>query len=267
MSGRGSASWLGVIPSADLGYVLTPPEFTVLLRWWCGMDVYDSVFACPSCGVAMDRSGYHALTCRHAGSLGVRHNALREIFLDFLCRAGIRATREAPSLLPGSAARPADIFVPNFAAALPACLDFAVTHTQQPNILQCASVCGGAAAEQYEVAVKDAKFGAECKAAGLVLVPMVVEVFGRWGERSLEAFQLVSKAGANSASDKVAAAGNHLRRSMSIGLQRLNARILLSRMDPRVRTFSEPIGEPGPLTPEQEALMGECNEQPPHAEA
>ena len=99
------------------------------------------------------------------------------------------------------------------------------------------------------------------------MVPMVVEVFGRWGERSLEAFQLVSKAGANSASDKVAAAGNHLRRSMSIGLQRLNARILLSRMDPRVRTFSEPIGEPGPLTPEQEALMGECDEQPPHAEA
>ena len=53
---------------------------------------------------------------------------------------------------------------------------------------------------------------------------------------------------------------------MSVGLQRLNARILLSRMDPRVGTFSEPIGEPGPLTPEQEALMGECDDQPPHAE-
>ena len=119
------------------------------------------------------------------------------------------------------------------------------------------NVCGGAAAEQYEVAVKDARFGAECQAAGLVLVPMVVEVFGRWGERSLEAFQLVSKAGANRASEKVAAAGNHLRRSMSVGLQRLNARILLSRMDPRVENFSEPIEEPGPLTPEQEALMGE----------
>jgi hypothetical protein len=172
VSGRGAAAWLGVIPSADLGYVLTPPEFTVLIKWWCGMDVFGSVFACPSCGYAMDRAGYHALTCRHAGSLGVRHNALREIFLDFLDRAGIEATREAPSLLPGSAARPADIFVPNFAAAQPACLDFAVTHTLQPNILQCASVCGGAAAEQYEVAVKEAKFGAECRAAGLLLVPM-----------------------------------------------------------------------------------------------
>ena len=61
--------------SADLGYVLTPPEFTVLIKWWCGMDVYDSVFACPSCGCAMDRAGYHALTCRHAGSLGTMLSA------------------------------------------------------------------------------------------------------------------------------------------------------------------------------------------------
>jgi hypothetical protein len=245
VSGRGAASWLGVIPSADLGYVLTPPEFTVLLKWWCGMDVFDSVFACPSCGCAMDRGGYHALTCRHAGTLGVRHNALREIFLDFLGRAGIKGcSREAPSLLPGSAARPADIFVPNFAAAQSACLDFAVTHTQQPNILQCASVCGGAAAEQYETAVKEDKFGADCKKAGLLLVPMVVEVFGRWGERSQEAFQLIAKACANRASEKVVAAGNHLRRSLSVGLQRLNARILLSRVDPLAEVFPEPVAMP-----------------------
>ena len=92
-------------------------------------------------------------------------------------------------------------------------------------------------------------------------------MFGRWGERSLEAFHFVSKAGASRTSEKVAAAGNHLRRSMSVGLQRLNARILLSRMHPQVKTFSEPIGEPGPLTPEQEALMGERDEQPLHEEA
>ena len=44
-------------------------------------------------------------------------------------------------------------------------------------------------AEQYEIAVKEEKFGAECKKAGLLLVPMVVEVFGRWGQRSQEASQ------------------------------------------------------------------------------
>jgi hypothetical protein len=131
--------------------------------------------------------------------------------------------------------------VPNFAGDKPACLDFAVTHTLQPNILQCASVCGGAAAAQYEVAVKENKFGAQCEAAGLILVPMVVEVFGRWGERAQEGFALVAKACASRASEKVRAAGGHIRRSLSIGLQRLNARILLAHRDPQTEIFAEPV--------------------------
>jgi hypothetical protein len=241
VSGQGAGAWLGVIPSESLGYVFSPREFSVLLKWWCGMNVYDSVCACPGCGAAMDQAGYHALTCRHMGSFGVRHNALRESFLHFLSLAGIPAEREAPSLLPGSAARPADIFVPNFAGTQAACLDFAVTHTQQPNILHCASVCGGAAAERYEVTVKEAKFGVQCKAAGLVLVPMVVEVFGRWGERSLEAMKLATKGCAHRASERVPAAGAHVRRSLSVTLQRLNARILLARMDPAAEVFVDPL--------------------------
>ena len=241
VSGPGAGAWLGVIPSAVIGYVLSPPEFSVLLKWWCGLDIFGAVFACPGCGNAMDLAGYHALTCRSMGSFGVRHNALREIFLRFLTTARIPAVREAPSLLPGTAARPADIFVPNFAASQAACLDFAITHTQQPNILQRASVCGGAAAKQYEVAVKDEKFGAACAAAGLLLVPMVVEVFGRWGERSEEAFKLVSKACASGASEKVIAAVGHIRRSLSVGLQRLNARILLAHADPQTEVFTEPV--------------------------
>ncbi len=85
------------------------------------------------------------------------------------------------------------------------------------------------------------KFGAACEAAGLVLVPMVVETYGRWGERSAEAFQLVSKACANQASEKVAAAGVHIRRGLSVGLQRLNARILLARANPCAEIFMEPF--------------------------
>ncbi len=48
------------------------------------MNVYYYVCACPGCGAAMDQAGFHALTCQHLGSFGVRHNALRETFLQFL---------------------------------------------------------------------------------------------------------------------------------------------------------------------------------------
>ena len=43
ISGQGAGAWLGVIPSEALGYVLAPCEFSVLLKWWCGLAVYDSV--------------------------------------------------------------------------------------------------------------------------------------------------------------------------------------------------------------------------------
>jgi hypothetical protein len=133
--------------------------------------------------------------------------------------------------------------VPNFAGTQAACLDFAVTHTQQLNVLHCASMCGGAAAERYEVTVKDAKFGVECKAAGLVLVPMVVEVFARWGVRSVEAMKLATKGCAHRASERVPAAGAHVRRSLSVTLQRLNARIL-GPAGPCCRGLCGPIALP-----------------------
>ena len=192
------------------------------------------------------------------GSFGVRHNALRDKFLIFVSQAGISAEREAPSLLPGSAARPADIFVPNFYFSQAACLDFAVTHTQQPNTLQRASVCAGVAAQQYEVGVKVKKFGQQCEDAGLVLVPMVVEVFGRWGQRAEEVFKLISKACSNRASETSKAAGAHIRRSLSICLQRLNARMLLSRSNPSPRALAnlclcQPLGY---LTPRSRTRCG-----------
>jgi len=42
-------------------------------------------------------------------------------------------------------------------------------------------------------------------------------------------------------SEKVAAAGAHIRRSLSLGLQRLNARILLAHRDPQTEIFAEPV--------------------------
>ena len=119
-------------------------------------------------------------------------------------------------------------------------------------------MCGGAAAAQYEVIVKDKKFGMQCKDAGLVLVPMVVEVFGTWGERSEEAFALVSKACGNRASETARAAGAHIRRSLSVCLQRLNARILLSRMNPLAEGFGEPLAMPSCFHPSQPDQVAEA---------
>ena len=53
--------------------------------------------------------------------------------------------------------------------------------------------------------------------------------------------QLVTKGCASRAGVDGAAAGGHLRRSLSVTLQRLNARIMLARVDPRSEIFEEPV--------------------------
>jgi len=257
-SGKGASSWMGAVPSATLGYLLDPREYSTLLKLWCGLPIYDKVCACPGCGVAMDVFGYHALSCRHMGSFGIRHNVLREIFLKYLKLAHIEAEREAPSLIPGTGARPADVFLPHYeppstGASIPACLDFAISHPQQPNILQRASVVCGAAAEQYETGVKDVAFSKVCKEAfgdraaamfeekGMILVPMVVEVFGRWGLRAEEMFAFVAKVCAARANERSPRADAFMRRSLSVALQRCNASILLTHFDPQMPVLDEPV--------------------------
>ena len=119
----------------------------------------------------MDLLGYHALTCRTGGSLGVRHNALREVFMHYCKLAKIDAIREAPGLIPDSAARPADVLLPKhillqgYNPSFPTCLDFAVTHPQQPLTLKRASDVTGAAAERYENEVKYPRYLVDCKEA------------------------------------------------------------------------------------------------------
>ena len=59
---------------------------------------------------SMDASGCNV----HLGGLGlgVLHNALCDVWLKFFKLADVSAQEEAPSLLPGTAARPADMFFP-----------------------------------------------------------------------------------------------------------------------------------------------------------
>jgi hypothetical protein len=245
-SGVGAGAWLGVIPSVELGYMFDSREFTTLLRFWLGQAVYDAPRACPGCGVAMDVFGYHALTCSHLGGLGVRHNKLRDVWLRYFKLAGIPAQKEAPSLLPGSAARPADIFVPHFLppdadTAKQACLDFAVTHPQQPSTLKRAGEVCGYSANEYAETVKEAKFGGQCTAAGVVLVPMVVETFGRWDSRADEVFAFVAKGSGARAGAGTERAASFLRRSLAVCLQRCNVHTLLGRLDPNGPELDDPF--------------------------
>ena len=238
VSAPGASSWLGAIPSTNLRQAFDPREYTVLTRLWLGMDLgYVSPSACPFCDGAMDSFGYHALTCKKGGCLGVRHNALRETFIRFCKAAGVSdVERESPGLIEGSNDRPADVllptdssslFVSNFLSSSPACLDFAVTHSQQPLTLHRAGMKTGAAAADYEARVKIPRYGKACEENGLNFVPMVVETYGAWGPASKPVFSFISKAAAHARLANPDIALGYLQQSLSVTLQRYNALSIL----------------------------------------
>ena len=96
-------------------------------------------------------------------------------------------------------------------------------------------------ANKYAEKVKEDKFGEECKAAGVVLVPMVVETFGAWDTRADEVFAFISKGSGARANEAAPRATSFLRRSLSVCLQRSNVRTLLGRVDPNCPALEEPF--------------------------
>ena len=249
VSGQGASSWLSVIPSEALGSVLDSREFTCLLRFWLGMPVYEETCACPWCGAAQDRFGYHALVCKKTGLKVQRHDALREVFLSYCKMGWVTAVREAPNLLPDSSKRPADILlqdakllkIPHFSGDRDVCLDFAAIHTQQIKYIKRASVDCGAAAADYETKVKEAKSVEDCNAQDLEFVPMVVEVFGSWGKKAQPVIKFISQAVALHKKMSFEQVDVYLRQRASIVLQRHNARALLRHRNPNTPTVDGPV--------------------------
>ena len=87
ISFRHAASWLTVVPSPGLNLHLEPNEFQIAVKWWLGMDVSFGS-CCPHCpDHRLDPLGHHALTCKHGGGVVLRHNSLRDVFVEFCHRA------------------------------------------------------------------------------------------------------------------------------------------------------------------------------------
>ena len=89
-----------------------------------------------------------------------------------------------PSLVPGSASRPADVFLPTWERGQPAALDVTVASTLQNRM-----VAGAASVLGYAISVarerKMAAHSEACQSVGVSFVPMVVETLGSWDEEAV----------------------------------------------------------------------------------
>ena len=119
-------------------------EFQTAVRWWLGVGVGRTM--CSFCqDVALDPLGCHAVTCRHGGDAVVRHNHLREVFVDFYRRAHLSVSVEK-----GQPHQPADVLIAGWDRGKPVAFDVTVTYLLCPAILRESCRVSGAASTAAE---------------------------------------------------------------------------------------------------------------------
>ena len=118
-----AGDWLNGVPSTALGLHLQGQEFRCFLRYWLGVPLHSTNYCFPECSSTADPFGDHQVGCGGNGDRIARHNAIRDILFLAARSAALAPTREAPSVVPDSRSRSADILLPTWSRGRPAALD------------------------------------------------------------------------------------------------------------------------------------------------
>ena len=117
-----------------LGLHLRPKEFTAAVKYRLGIPVYPSADPCIACGEDSDKFGDHAIGCGKEGERIYRHNVIRDAIYETAKQASLAPAKEQSALLPGSQAKPADVYIPGWANGRDAALDVTVVSSLQKEL-------------------------------------------------------------------------------------------------------------------------------------
>uniref|UniRef100_A0A1X7TNF8 Uncharacterized protein n=1 Tax=Amphimedon queenslandica TaxID=400682 RepID=A0A1X7TNF8_AMPQE len=136
-------------------------------------------------------SGRVLMGCRGNWDLIRHHDSLCDVLFSAAQSAALAPQKEMPSLIPGSCARPADVFLSHRDGGRPAALDVTIISS-----LQAATVADSAVIQGSALGVAEARkllmHAAACHQVGVNFFPLAVEVLGGW---SLPAVSIICSIG------------------------------------------------------------------------
>ena len=104
-------SWMSILPSRQLGSIISADDYGLGLRWHLGLDVLPGPASCPGCGRAVDAKGDHFLLCPR-NYFATRHNAVQDSIYSVLSSNGESLAKEVPLVHRTDAQlRPADLLL------------------------------------------------------------------------------------------------------------------------------------------------------------
>ena len=105
---------------------------------------------CIQCGVPVDESAVHALSCRKSGGQHVRHNAMNDVICRSLTAAGIPCQTEPHSLVRSDGKRPDGVTMLPWKSGHPLVWDATCLDTYTPSYVSLAASRAGAVAEMAD---------------------------------------------------------------------------------------------------------------------
>ena len=225
-----AGDWLNGVPSTALGLHLQDQEFRCCLRYWLGMPLHSTSYCCPECRSTADPFGDHQVGCGGNGDRIARHNAIRDVLFLAARSAALAPTREAPSVVPDSHSRPADILLPTWSRGRPAALDVTVISPLQQQTLHAAASTPGHAL-QVGVQRKLTAHLSACRSAGVDFIPIVLETLGGLAEDTITTIRSIRKAITQRVTPQDSpTCRKHLFHRVAIALWRGNACLWLHRL-------------------------------------
>ena len=224
-----TGDWLNCPPIPALGLHLRSAEFVTAVKFRLGLSVYEREGPCPACSRPSDILGDHGMCCGTGGERIARHNFLRDAIFATAQSAGLAPIKEGRALLPGTNRKPADVFLPNWAAGRDAALDVTVTHPLQDQTRAGAAATPGHA---MSVAYQNKMRGAAdlCSQQGIAFIPIVAESMGGWHPVAEVQLKKLAGALARHTGEDEGEATSHLFSRCSMLLQKGLAALLLNRV-------------------------------------
>ena len=137
-------------------------------------------------------------------------------------------TREDRALIPGTDARPADIYLPAWSGGLDTALDITVINPLQQTLINRSAVNPGHAL-QFAFDRKMSKHGEACRTAGIAFIPLPLDTFGAWGDSTVREVKRMGTSLARHTGCEESETIRHLIQRVSVTLMKVNANLILNR--------------------------------------
>ena len=201
------------------------------VKYRIGCPLYTTAGKCPACPKLSDIFGDHAISCGTEGERIARHNVLRDTLYHTCASAALAPTKEGRALLPGTNARPADVFLPHWSAGKDTAWDVTVVNPLQDQLVaNAARTAGHALSYAYNWKVSRGGVGAACQREGIVFLPLPCETLGGWHETAVQQIKKLAAALSRQTGQEESVAVSHLWQRLSVHLMKGNAALLLNRV-------------------------------------